>query len=236
MNVQRPSVTFTAPMIGAISLIAGVFCSVPQAKADLISIGLQEAGYNSGAITTEATGSESATLSAIDYGTFHLNQATAQDTAGIGLPALLNSNSLNTSTTTAGVLNVFVTAQGLTDPVGLSDLLSSFTANDLTGAVTSVEEQTFFSAANALYSTTTPLSSATFSAIGTSSPQGVEETLADPFSVTEEYTITAAGSGNANLTIDLSADAVPEPTSLALLASGLFGFGWFGRRQRSVST
>jgi hypothetical protein len=74
------------------------------------------------------------------------------------------------------------------------------------------------------------LSQATFSSIGTASPAGAPETLAGPFSVTEEYTITADGTGNANLTIDLSA-AVPEPATLTLFASGLLGFGWLGRRR-----
>jgi hypothetical protein len=188
-------------------------------------------GVNGGAITTETTGSAAATLGAISYGTFRLNQATAQDTAGIGLPALLNSNSLNTSTESAGVLHVWVTAQGLTDLVGLASFVSTFAVNALSSGM-SVVEQTFYDAGNGVYATTTPLSSATFTAIGTSSPAGVPETPAGPFSVTEEYTITASGAGNANLTIDLSA-AVPEPAALTLLASALLGFGWLARRRNT---
>jgi hypothetical protein len=221
-----------ALVVTAISLAAGTLGWVPQANADLISIGLQESGVNGGAITTEATGSAAATLGSTSYGTFSINQATAQDTVAMGLPGLLNSNSLNTSSSGAGVLNVFVTAQGLSSPLGHSSLLSAFAVNDLTGNITSVKEQTFFDAGNGLFTTTTPLSSATFNAIGTSSPSGVPETLTSPFSVTEEYTITAAGTGNANLTIDLSADAVPEPASLALLSSALIGLAWFRRRPK----
>jgi hypothetical protein len=81
-------------VLTAIVFAMGALGYAAQADADLISIGLQETGVNGGAITTETTGSAAATLGAISYATFRLNQATAQDTAGIGLPASLNSNSL----------------------------------------------------------------------------------------------------------------------------------------------
>jgi PEP-CTERM motif len=218
-------------LLTAIVFAVGALGYAAQADADLISIGLQETGVNGGAITTETTSSAAATLGAISYGTFRLNQATAQDTAGIGLPALLNSNSLNTSTESAGVLHVWVTAQGLTGLVGLASFVSTFAVNALSSDM-SVVEQTFYDAGNGVYATTTPLSSAPFTTIGTSSPAGVPETPAGPFSVTEEYTITASGAGNANLTIDLSA-AVPEPAALTLLASALLGFGWLARRRNT---
>jgi hypothetical protein len=222
--------------LAGVVFAVGALGYAAHADADMISIGLQETGVNGGNITTETSSSAAATLGATNYGTFSLNQATAQDTAGIGLPVLLNSNSLNTSTSTAGVLHVFVTAQGLTSPIGLSSLISSFAVNDLEGSISSVTEQTFYDAGNGLYTTTTPLSSATFAAIGTASPAGVAETLAAPFSVTEEYTITAigGGTGNANVTIDLK-DAVPEPATLTILASGLLGFGWLGRRRSKTA-
>ena len=118
-------------VLTAIVFVVGALGYATHANADLISIGLQETGVNSGAITTETIGSAAATLGAISYGTFRLNQATAQDTAGIGLPALLNSNSLNTSTESAGVLHVWVTAQGLTGLAGLASFVSTFAVNAL---------------------------------------------------------------------------------------------------------
>lgn len=214
-----------------------------SAQAGLISIGLQQAGVNGGLITTETTGNGTANMGATAYGTFTLNLATAVDQALLGGNGILNTNVQNITSSAAGVLNVFITSQNLHSLPMLDGFLSSFALNDVHPGIVSVTESTFFSLVNGLYTNIGPdtLDSHTFTSIGVEPDFFSSRTTLLPFSVTEEYTITAqamacggAGQpacGNDNATIDMSA-VVPEPGPLAVLLTSLLGLAWLRRRHR----
>jgi len=204
------------------------------ASAGTVTIGFQEAGVNGGAITSAGSGTGSDIFSG-SYGTFTINQVSG---AIVPAPGVLNSASLNVSGTTAGTLNVFITASDLTSPLGSVNWITTLTSNTLSGGVTSVFEQAFGNANNAvLPASGFLLGSANFTAIGTVvAPTVTWPTGAGPYSVTEEYTITATGVGTANDTIDLSgtASGVPGPilgAGLPFLAIG-YGAMWLVRRNR----
>jgi len=223
--------------LGISLLTLAVLVGLPSlARADTITIGLQEAGVNGGAITTVATGSGFA-ANGLAYGTFTLNSV-----SGAGSPFLpepqLDSSSLNISSTAAGTLTVYVTEQGLSTPTGVNQFISSFTENLLTGKVTSVAESTFVDLGNGLFGGS-PLAS--FTVTSGSGPAvlvtAATPLLTAPYSETEKFVVTAAGVGSGNQTIDiLAAVPVPEPGSLSLLSSGLFGFALLGLRRRKVTS
>jgi hypothetical protein len=131
-------------------LLATPLLLASSAYADKISIGFQEPGVNSGHITTVGTGSGTLTLASTPYGSFTINQANVQDFAVLPVPGLLNSNVLDISSSTAGILTIWITAQGLSF-TGAQEFESSFAVNTLSGSIVAVEESTYFSPKNGLY-------------------------------------------------------------------------------------
>lgn len=210
----------------ALLLVSTAIMSWPV-WADTVNIGLEEGG---GPIATvaSATGQTSFTGS---FGSFSSVTVAGHGQGVLTAPDLLFADTIDTATASGGTLMVWVTDQGLSAPLGTLPFTSSFTANVVPAGWT-ITESTFVSSTNALFGGT-PLSAATFSAIGTGIQTAMAVTGPGPYSVTEEFIISASGAGDANNTIDLSATSVSatEPSPLIGLAVGLVGVGFLLRRR-----
>jgi hypothetical protein len=159
-------------------------------------------------------------------------EATAEGTPNLPLGSF-DSNTIDVNSAAAGTLILWFTETGITAPLGTVNFTSSLTANTLSGAISSVTLSTFISPANGVSPPNgTPLDSAMFTGLGTQMLTSTVATGAGPYSLQEVYAIVATGAGNTNLTIDVTASAVPELASIAFVGPALAGLGLLLLRRR----
>jgi hypothetical protein len=204
------------------------------AQAIPVSIGLQEAGYNSGNVTTEVNQNQSgSSVFAGSYGTFSASVDTSLEFNNLPYGDLNSTSDDSVSTGGAGTLKIYISEQNVFIPQGGSGFqgfLNAFTTNLLGTSGFTVTESTYLNSDNTQYSTEMLLGTATFtSGLQTSSVFDNPYLTQGEYSIVQVYTITASGAGSANNTIDTTLEA-PEPASMVLLGSGLFGLGFLRRR------
>ncbi|MBX3483082.1 PEPxxWA-CTERM sorting domain-containing protein [Phenylobacterium sp.] len=156
-------------------------------------------------------------------------------TAPPDLPGLLHSDSVavNARNTGAASITIWVTRTDLTN-LG-DDFFSSFTSNNLGGAV-QVHLDTLISSTNQLFGGAT-LASFDHNSTGSASSNvdTAFATGAGPYSVTQKYIITVNSSAtersaSPTITLSTSSAVVPEPGAWALM---ILGFGGAGAMLRS---
>jgi hypothetical protein len=197
--------------------------------AIVLSIGI-DTGSGPVQVAGPATDFVTASGSGGNYGSTFSNTAV---TATSGpLPLLLTATSINAVSDQAGTEKIFFTAQNISNLAGVVGFFENLTANFTATAGATVTESTFVDTANGQFTTVIPVGSLKFiTPVLGATASGTANTGTLPFSLTEEFDITAtAPSQYFQLTANVS--AVPEPGTWALMGVGFACLGFLAYRRK----
>jgi hypothetical protein len=216
-------------LLSSVALLALAY----PAAAATIDLGVGPGG----SVVTLASGGGTASVSGAMSGNFTI------DLSGTGNPpltdpVLLDGNTIDVKNlgTGPGTVDIWVSSTGNTQPLGSQDLLSSFTQNLLT-AGWSVTADTYADNTNATFGTQQLLSTTTFTTSDAPDVHLVALAMlgTGPYSLSEEWLITAPGAGETNNTTDIAMSAVPLPAAVWLFGSVL-GLGAMTLRRKKVAS
>jgi hypothetical protein len=165
---------------------------------------------------------------------------TTNITTGLSFPALgtadfmdLDLNSVDVNTGTGGTLTLLVSQTGFTGPIIGGFVPVQFaiggTINPPSGSVQArswVNDNNTLFAQQDLIGSVLNFNGPAFSGVTSDSAAATA-----PFSGTIEVALTLAGPGNASFNAELN--AIPEPSALLLVGSGILALGWLRRKRNN---
>jgi PEP-CTERM motif len=224
--------------------------------AGLLILGLSERAHADLEITlSSGTGTDSA--SQANNGTLQFDltnshpgkptfstSGTAEGLTSTGTPASMDLSTITLSSNGAGTATIIFSENNISSPTGLGTISETISGHFLFGGSGSISYTTYGSNNNTLYNSLplTPAPGGNSGAVTTLTNNGSSSSgsfnASAPYSLTEVLTITFNGTGTVQLSSDSSAqftaNAVPEPSSMAIAGLGALGMIGYGLRRRNA--